>query len=199
MDEVLPVWAHPHGSWRLRDDDWAQPVFTFGLALMGLTGLASPLGVRRYARSWGYEWLAGLSAGVHQETRKLLPSNELERFLRQRHGIIGPNHMTLDGYGSAAARTAGPPPDDVVQQFATEHGTHIRHWALNAFNGLDTKLFGWAKARQQVEPYYGDAARRRLERTKMPNRLVAVHTIKGRQRWAREYRTLVREVDPDPL
>jgi hypothetical protein len=192
VEQLLPVWAHPHTSWRLAENDWPRPQFTFGLALPEVFRLGSAAGVRAVGSYWGYEWLTGLSAGVHQETNTPLPPNELERFLAERHGVTGPNEV--NAVYALGQPPAGLPPDEVLEQFATNHGRAIRDWARNAFNGIEARLGGWAKARQAVESGHQWAAERRLKLTAMPTRLVSVNSIDGHLHWARGYATLYERV-----
>jgi len=188
VEQLLPVWAHPHTSWRLADDDWPRPQFTFGLALLEVASLITVERVRRFGAFWGYEWLVGLSAGVHREVNTPLPPSELQFFLAERHGVDGPNKVNAV---YAFGRTpAGLPPDEVLTQYAADHGRTIRQWALNAFNGIDGHLSGWARARQPIPTGYQAAAERRLDLTQMRSRLVSVNSIDGKLHCARGYTTL---------
>ena len=132
MDDFLPVWAQPHRFVLL--DQRQRGVFTFGLALREVRVLRSAEGVRAFASRWGYEWLAGLSAGVQKEVRRTLPASELETFLREEHALLGPNR--LDGILMAEVDydNLREPPDDVLRSFAETHGALIREWSSNAFN-----------------------------------------------------------------
>jgi hypothetical protein len=188
VEQLLPVWAHPHTSWRLSEDDWPRHQFTFGLALLEVASLVTAERVRRFGSFWGYEWLVGLSVGVHRETKTALPASDLERFLAERHGIVGAKEVN-SAY-ALSEPPAGLPPEEVLEQYATEHGRTIRGWALNAFNGIEARLTGWAKAQEPIPTGYQAAASRRLELTEMPAQLVSVNTIDGRLHWTRGYTTL---------
>lgn len=190
MDDFLPVWAQPHRFVLL--DQRQRGVFTFGLALREVRVLASSEGVRAFATRWGYEWLAGLSAGVQHERRTTLPASDLETFLRVEHGILGPN--TLDGSVVVDYDALREPPDDVLRSFAQTHGALIRKWAANAFNMVDVKLRLSAQDRERIEQGHAEAARRRLKLTAMPHELTSVNTIDGHQRWTRKYRSLYERV-----
>jgi len=190
MDDFLPVWAQPHRFVLL--DQRQRSVFTFGLVLTEVHSLGHPEGVRSFARRFGYEWLAGLSAGVQKETGTSLTPSELEVFLHAEHGILGPN--ALDGMVEVDYDALQEPSDLVVRSFAEAHGALIRRWSLNAFNMLEVKLHGWARARERVEDGHGAAARRRLMRTEMPHALTSVNAIDGSQRWARQYTSLYERV-----
>jgi hypothetical protein len=188
VEQLLPVWAHPHTSWRLAEDDWPRPQFTFGLALLEVASLVTAERVGRFGRIWGFEWLVGLSAGVHQETKTALPASELALFLAERHGIVGPREV--NSVYALNEPPAGLPPDEVLEQYATEHGRTIRAWAVNAFSGVEARLSGWARAREPIPTGYQAAASRRLKLTEMPAQLVSVNTIDGRLHWTRGYTTL---------
>jgi hypothetical protein len=190
MDDFLPVWAQPHRFALL--DQRQRGVFTFGLALREVRVLSSAAGVRAFASRWGYEWLAGLSAGVQRETRRSLPESELETFLREEHGII--DYRTLDGDVVVDYDALEEPPDSVLGAFAENHGALIRAWSRNAFNMIEVKLRLWAQERERVEDGHVLAARRRLQLTQMPHVLTDVHTIDGASRWARQYSSLYERV-----
>lgn len=186
MDEILPVWAQPHSFWAL--EGGMRKVFTFGLVLPELRSLSDPAAVRSLGRRYGFEWLPGLSAGVQQETHTPLPESALQAFLREEHGILGPNHMSLEGY--AANKPAGEPPPEAIDAFAASHGALIRGWALNASNLLDIVVYDLARRRQRLPVGYEHAAASRLRLTQLPHALSAVDSIEGRRRWARTYTSL---------
>ena len=189
MDDFLPVWAQPHRFWLL--DQRQRGVFTFGLALREVPVLAHPEGVRAFARRWGYEWLPSLSAGVQKERRTSLPTSDLEIFLRDEHGITGPNALVLAKVDYDALRE---PTDALLRSFAETHGALIRQWSLNAFNGVEVKLREWAQTRERVEQGHAAAARRRLMLTEMQHALTSVNTIDGSLQWARQYASLYERV-----
>jgi hypothetical protein len=191
VDTLLPVWAQPHSFALL--DDRAQGAFTFGLVLTELRSLAHPDGVRLFGRRFGYEWLPGLADGVQRELRRDLPPSELQTFLREQHGILGPRQLDLDYWGDSDG-TAGEPADQILDAFATSQGQLIKEWSLNAFNMVEVKLQGWARTREQVELGHGAAARKRLQLTQMPHALTSVTAIDGSTHWARQYTTLYQRV-----
>ena len=190
VDAILPVWAQPHRFWLLHAR--RRDVFTFGLVLTELRSLHDADGVRSLGDRFGFEWLPGLSDGVQRETGSKLLESDLEAFLRDLHGIRGPNHMTLEGY--ARDLPSAEPPDDVLRSFASVHGRLIRQWSLNAFDLLDIRLYEWARARQRIPAGYEGAAAKRLEATQAPHRLRAVNSLDGRRRWARTYTSLYERV-----
>jgi hypothetical protein len=193
VDAPLPVWARPHSFWQLRQGDWPRPVFTFGLAMIELHLLRAPNGVRHVGERWGYEWLPELSHAVQREVQRPLPPSALEAFLRDKHGFESATVMNMTSM-SETAKEAGLPTEEMLAGFAEHDGRLIQRWAMNAFNGLETKLPGWARTRERVESGYQDAALRRLANTAMPRELVAVHTIEGKQRWAARYASLYQRV-----
>lgn len=191
VDELLPVWAQPHSFSLL--DERQRTVFTFGLVLTHVRLLGTAEGVRIFGECYGYEWLPGLSDGVQRETREELPTSELQRFLREEHGIIGPRELDFDKW-AAGDGEAGEPSDEILVAFAEQHGAQIKSWSLNAFNMVEVKLRGWAGSRKPVELGHGAAARKRLQRTQMPHELTSVNAIGGSQHWARQYTTLYERV-----
>ena len=191
MDSFLPVWAQPHHFVLL--DQRQRGVFTFGLALAEITALASTAGVRWFGRRYGFEWLAGLSQGVQREQGRKLPPSELERFVLEKHGIVGPRVLSSE-YAELWTGEEGEPPDDILGYFAQEHGGHIRSWAANAFNLVDASLLNWARARERVPRGYEAAAERRLALTQMAHRLRPVNAIDGSHHWARRYESLYERV-----
>lgn len=189
MEGSLPVWAQPHRFWQLPEQQLARHVFTFGLVMPDLRLLRAAEGVRMFGERWGYEWLPELSAGVHQELRLPVERSGLELFLRDAHGLA-----TSTTLNRIPADPAGPPSDTLLAEFADSHGALISEWSLNAFNMMEVRINSWARTRERVERGHEHAAVRRLKLTAMPRRLVVVHTIEGRQRWAAEYTTLYQRV-----
>jgi hypothetical protein len=192
VDDFLPVWAQPHRFALLEQRQRA--VFTFGLALREVRVLRSVKGVRAFARRWGYEWLAGLSAGVQKETRRPLPTSELETFLREEHGIAGPNELDGNVIADLDYDRLREPSDALLRSFAETHGALIREWSRKAFTMVDVNLRVWAEARERVAEGKAAAARRRLILTQMPHLLTSVRAIDGASRWARQYSSLYERV-----
>jgi hypothetical protein len=187
VDDFLPVWAQPHRFWLL--DDPRREVFTFGLVLTELRSLAHPKGVRSVGTRFGYEWLAGLSEDVQRETGESLALSDLQVFLHEERGIVGPSRLDVGVEVDYAAPKELP--DAVLESFAETHGRLIRTWAsAKRFNLVDASLGNWALARERVPRGHEVAARRRLEQTEMRHELVLVHGADRSQRWARRYRSL---------
>jgi hypothetical protein len=191
VDDFLPIWAQPHRFALL--DERQRPVFTFGLVLTELRSLAYADGVRSFGRRFGYEWLPGLSEGVHRELKRVTPEDDLATFLSERHGMSGPGVLTLSGWKGWDGE-AGEPTDEIVGSFAEAHGMPIRRWSGRALALLDASVAGWALARERVPDRYGVAARRRLQATKMQHALRLVDGGDGHQHWARGYETLYERV-----
>src|SRR5262245_3070882 len=97
--------------------------------------LASGEGVRWVGERWGYEWLPGLSHGVQRELNRRLHQSALEVFLRDEHGFKSATVMNMNYL--TAERPAGPPSEEILEEFAERHGRMIREWSLNAFNMIE--------------------------------------------------------------
>lgn len=197
MTGFLPIWAQPHSFRAIHLDPRSvgltHPselrVFTFGLVLPDLHTLATPEGVKRFGRRWGYEWLPSLAADVRNELKLKPGPTRLQRYLTDRAGFNHTRGMTLDFYADEIATTSDPD-DKTLAAFASSDGTIISTWALNAFGGLDHHLGRWASSKTRVEPGYQQAASRRLSEAQIPHRLVEVTTIGGKREPARAYTTL---------
>lgn len=187
VDDFLPVWAQPHRFALL--DQRQRGVFTFGLVFSEVRVLASAEGVRWFGRRYGFEWLDGLSAGVRRELALEPSESSVATYLREAHGIGGPNQLIADGWDRWDGR-AGEPSEDILESFAAADGVLIRKWASNAFSLVDASLGNWARARERVATGYESAAQRRLKLTRMPHDLRSVNAIDGSHHWARRYDTL---------
>ena len=141
-DDFLPVWADPVAA-SLSLDQRQRGVFTFGLVFSEVRALASAEGVRWFGRRYGFEWLDGLSAGVRRELA-LEPSESSDgTFLREAHGIGGPNQLIVEGWDRWDGR-AGEPSEAILESFAAADGVLIRKWASTAFSLVDASLGNWA-------------------------------------------------------
>ena len=155
-------------------------------SVLEVASLVTVQRVLRFGAFWGYEWLVGLSAGVHREVNTPLPPSELQLFLAERQ------ELTVRTRSMPCTRLASHQPGcrrTRCSQYATDHGRTVRQWARDAFSGIDGPPIPLGQS-APAHPNRLSGGRRTPTRTDPVQSRLLVNSIDGKLHWARGYTTL---------